>query len=115
MAGFAHGNGRVRAIGDVQAQRMQGVGEMIGLEPVAGDAGFLPDARASGACGFVATCALANPGAGRGRPLRSGAPSVERFVDGSELATSSREGWDWPTASLHTRSAAPRLASIDKA
>ena len=41
MAGLAHRNGRIRPIGDVQAEGMQGVREMVGFEPMAGDAGFL--------------------------------------------------------------------------
>jgi hypothetical protein len=57
---------------------------------------------------------LANPGAGRGSLLRSAVSSAERFVGGSELATSPREGWDWPTANEHTTITAPRLAVIDK-
>src|ERR1700677_2649088 len=78
-----------------------------------------PTALAPGACGFSATWALAKPGAGRGRLPRS-VPSVERFVDGSELAISSREGCDWPTATVHTRTRvqamtpAPTLTAIGR-
>ena len=43
VAGLAHRNRRIRAIGDMQPEGMQGVGEMIRLEPMAGDAGFLAD------------------------------------------------------------------------
>src|SRR5580693_6583657 len=75
---------------------------------------FSPTALAPGACGFSATWALAKPGAGLGRLLRSGVTSAERFVDGSDLVTSSREGCDWPTANVHTRNTAPRLAVTDK-
>src|ERR1700722_3022861 len=75
---------------------------------------FSPTARAPDACGFSATCAFANPGAGRGRLPRSTVSSVERFVDGSDLETSSREGWDWPAENVHTRNQAPRLAEIHK-
>jgi hypothetical protein len=47
---------------------------------------FSPTAFASGACGFDATWAWANPSAGLGSPLRSTVPSAEKFVEGSELA-----------------------------
>src|ERR1700692_261176 len=56
---------------------------------------FSPTALASGTCGFDATWAWANPGAGLGIPLRSTVPSAEKFVEGSEL--------DWPIAGGHTR------------
>src|SRR5882757_5671171 len=71
---------------------------------------FSPMIFASGACVFDATCALANPSAGRGRPLRSTAPSAERFVRGSDLPISSRADCDWPTANVH--STAQRLDPI---
>src|SRR5260221_7814183 len=70
---------------------------------------FSPTILASGACGFDATWALANPGAGRGRPLRWTEPSAERFVPGSELRMSSWGERDWPTASVHTKRTAQRL------
>src|SRR5580698_587913 len=75
---------------------------------------FSPTACASGALGFSATCAFANPGAGLGRWLRSAVSSVERFVDGRDLETSSRAGWDWPIANVDTSNTAPRLAVIHK-
>src|ERR1700733_1161014 len=75
---------------------------------------FSPTARASGAPGFNATCAFAKPGAGRGRSLRATGPSQERFVDGSDLAASSDEARDWPTAHVQARNTAPRLAAVDK-
>jgi len=43
MACLANRNGRVKAIGHVQTQRVQGVGEVFGFELMAGDAGFLAD------------------------------------------------------------------------
>jgi hypothetical protein len=43
VAGFAHRNPWIGTIGDVQAERMQGVSEVIGFEPMTGDAGFLTD------------------------------------------------------------------------
>jgi hypothetical protein len=43
MAGFTHGDGRIRSIGDMQPQGMQGVREMICLQFMAGDAGLLPN------------------------------------------------------------------------
>ena len=43
VAGFAYRNPRIGTIGDVQAERMQGVGEVLGFEPMTGDAGFLAD------------------------------------------------------------------------
>src|ERR1700733_330860 len=75
---------------------------------------FSPTGRASGAPGFDATRAFAKPGAGRGRSLRSTVPSEERVVDGSDLAASSDEARDWPTAHVQARNTAPRLAAVDK-
>lgn len=43
MTGFTHGNCRIRAVGDVQSQGMQGVRKMICLQFMAGDAGLLPN------------------------------------------------------------------------
>ncbi len=43
VARFTYRYGRIRAIGDVQSQRMQGVGEVVRFESMAGDAGFLTD------------------------------------------------------------------------
>src|ERR1700722_5171224 len=43
MASLANRDGWIGAIGHVQTQSMQGVGEVIGLELVAGNAGFLAD------------------------------------------------------------------------
>ena len=43
MAGFAHRNRRIGPVGHVQAERMQRVGEVIGLEAMTGDAGLLAD------------------------------------------------------------------------
>ena len=43
MTRFADGNARVGAIGDMQAQRVQRVSEVVGLELMAGDAGSLTD------------------------------------------------------------------------
>src|SRR5271156_2246246 len=75
---------------------------------------FSPTGRAFGAPGFEATFALAKPGAGRGRLLRSGAPSAERLVDGSDFVTSSCDGRDWPTANVHRRNMLPKLAALDR-
>jgi hypothetical protein len=75
---------------------------------------FLPTARAPEDCGFSATRAFANPRTGRGRLLRSTVSSAERFVEGGDLKTSSRQGWDCPAANVHTSNPAPRLAVIHK-
>src|SRR3984885_9509463 len=48
VAGFAHRNPRIGTIGDVQAEGVEGVGEMIGFEPMARDAGFLADCSGVG-------------------------------------------------------------------
>src|SRR6266852_916347 len=46
MASFTDWNSRVGTIGGVQAERVQRVAEVIGFEPMAGEAGFFAD----GAC-----------------------------------------------------------------
>src|SRR5258707_12747385 len=43
MAGFTHGNGRIRSVRDVQSQGMQGMRKMIGFELMADDAGLFPN------------------------------------------------------------------------
>src|SRR5882762_5194977 len=43
MTRLAHGNMRIGAISDVQAQRVQRMGEVTGFELMAGNAGFLAD------------------------------------------------------------------------
>src|SRR5260370_32929464 len=43
MTGFTYGNARIRSIGDVQSQGMQGVRKMICLQLMAGNAGLLPN------------------------------------------------------------------------
>src|SRR5258708_33659346 len=42
MAGFTDRNGRIRSVGDVPSQGMQGMRKMTGFEVVAGDAGLFP-------------------------------------------------------------------------
>ena len=65
MAGFAHRNRRIGPIGDVQAERMQGVGEMIRFEPMAGDAGLLADRSRVGSQRVVGDRRIGESGSGR--------------------------------------------------
>jgi len=65
VAGFAHRNPRVGTIGDVQAEGVEGMSEMIGFEPMAGDAGFLPDRSRVGSQWVVGDRGIGESGSGR--------------------------------------------------
>src|ERR1700733_16224680 len=65
VAGFAHRNPRIGTIGDVQAEGVEGVSEMIGFEPMASDAGFLPDRPRLGSQWVVGDRGIGESGSGR--------------------------------------------------
>ena len=65
VAGFAHRNPRVGTIGDVQAEGVEGVGEMIGFEPMASDAGLLADRSRVGSQRVVGDRSIGESGSGR--------------------------------------------------
>ena len=73
VAGFAYRNPWIGTIGDVQAERMQGVSEVIGFEPMTGDAGFLADGLGVGSQGIAWDGGECKSGS-RSRKSRSGRP-----------------------------------------
>src|ERR1700691_974210 len=60
VAGFAHRYPRIGTIGDVQAEGVEGVSEMIGFEPMASDAGFLADRSRLGSQRVVGALTMGN-------------------------------------------------------
>ena len=64
MAGFANRNSRIGAIGDVQAEGVEGMSEMIGLEPMASDAGLLADRPRVGSQRVVGDRSIGESGSG---------------------------------------------------
>ena len=65
VAGFAHRNPRIGTIGDVQAEGVEGVREMIGFEPMARDAGLLADRSGVGSQRVVGDRRIGESGSGR--------------------------------------------------
>ena len=65
VAGFAHRNPRIGTIGDVQAEGVKGVSEMIGFEPMASDAGLLANRPRVGSQRVVGDPGIGESGSGR--------------------------------------------------
>jgi hypothetical protein len=73
---------------------------------------FSPTGFASGANGLEATVARANPGAARGRALRS-MSAAEKLVGGSDCAAASGDCADCATASAQTSPKRPNAEAIE--
>src|SRR5271156_6209182 len=65
VAGFAHWNPWIGTIGDVQAEGVEGVSEMIGFEPMASDAGFLADRSRRGSQRIIGDRSIGESRSGR--------------------------------------------------
>ena len=65
VAGFAHRNPRIGTIGNVQAEGVEGVSEMIGFEPMASDARFLSNRSRLGSQRVVGDRSIGESGSRR--------------------------------------------------